>query len=97
VKESINIHEKERIKDLDADIVVTFSNRISWLLNEMNVDHIKVNYHLKDNDIRVFMDHGFSSNLNRKLPTHDFLDAIEGKSRDEIHEIIKKNYMNYFT
>lgn len=97
VKESINIHEKERLKDLDADIVVTFSNRISWLLNEMNVDHIKVNYHLKDNDIRIFMDHGFSSNLNRKLSTHDFLDAIEGKSREEIHEILKRNYMNYFT
>lgn len=97
VKESINIHEKERLKDLDADIVVTFSNRISWLLNEMKVEHIKVNYHLKDNDIRIFMDHGFSSNLNRKLSTHDFLDAIEGKSREEIHEILKKNYINYFT
>ncbi|EPM5457676.1 PRD domain-containing protein [Salmonella enterica] len=94
---AINIHEKERLKELKYDMVVTFSNRISMLLEEMSISHIKVNYHLKDTDINSLIDQGFSSNLNRKINTDDFLALLKDKSEKETREILKTRFNNYFS
>lgn len=94
---SINIHEKERLKALKYDMVVTFSNRISMLLEEMSISHIKVNYHLKDTDINSLIAQGFSSNLNRKINTDEFLALLQNKSESEAREILKARFNNYFS
>jgi len=94
---AINIHEKERLKALKYDMAVTFSNRISMLLEEMSISHIKVNYHLKDSDINTLITQGFSSNLNRKINTDEFLALLHNKSESEAREILKSNFNNYFS
>jgi len=94
--DSINIHEREKLADLNYDLVMTFSNRISMLLQQMNINHIKVNYHLKDKDINNLLKKGFSSNLNRKIKTDRFLEQIKDKSDEEIIDVLKTHYGKYF-
>lgn len=94
---AINIHEREKLNSLEYDMVVTFSNRISMLLAEMHVRHIKVNYHLKDTDINKLIAQGFSSNLNRKINIDEFLALLQNKSEKETRDILKTQFINYFS
>lgn len=94
--DSINIHEREKLSDLNYHLVITFSNRISMLLQQMNINHVKVNYHLNEEDINNLLRNGFSSNLNRKIRADKFVEQIQGKTNEEIMDMLKLQYSKYF-
>ncbi|MEG0079960.1 hypothetical protein [Enterococcus sp.] len=93
---TINLHELYRLKHLQFDHLLTFSNRIATILNEEGYPNIKVNYYFHDEDLAYLSKRNFSSNYNRKLIADQFIDAL--KQTDSAHwsDFLKDQYPNFF-
>lgn len=93
---TINLHELYRLKHLQFDHLLTFSNRIATILNEEGYPNIKVNYYFHDEDLAYLSKRNFSSNYNRKLIADQFIDSL--KQTDSAHwsDFLKDQYPNFF-
>lgn len=93
--DSININELHRLNDVDYDVLITFSNRISTLLEQNDYDCIKLNFYLVREDIDKLFALGFSS-AKRKLLADKVTEEISGKTKAEIKAILLEKYLDYF-
>ncbi|MBY0095039.1 helix-turn-helix domain-containing protein [Priestia aryabhattai] len=93
---NININEIHQLKNLEYDLIITFSNRIATLIEDENYSCIKLNFYLHQSDIQQLLDLGFSSSSRRKILSDVFLKDISNKSPDEIKELLLKKYSSHF-
>lgn len=92
----INIQEIHHLKLLKFDNLITFSNRISSILNEQGYPNIKLNYYFHDEDIQYLTKLNFSLNSHRKLVATDFVNEISQIPPEQLPLFLKENYPNFF-
>ncbi|PAB00364.1 hypothetical protein AKL21_10155 [Enterococcus canintestini] len=93
---TINLHELYRLKHLQFDHLLTFSNRIATILNEEGYPNIKVNYYFHDEDLAYLSKRNFSSNYNRKLIADQFIDTLQQQNPANWSDFLKEKYPNFF-
>lgn len=93
---TININEIYKLSQLQYSLVITFSNRISMLLNESSLPHLKLNYHLQPEDIDKLVSLGFSSNLNRKIDAQIFCEKLSSLTPEQLKTWLLEQYPSHF-
>lgn len=93
---TINLHELYRLKHLQFDHLLTFSNRIATILNEEGYPNIKVNYYFHDEDLAHLNKRNFSSNYNRKLIAEQLSMQLEQIEPQNWAGFLKMHYPNFF-
>jgi hypothetical protein len=81
---------------LKFDNLMTFSNRISTILNENGFPNIKVNYYFHPTDIDYLTKLNFSNNSHRKLIAADFVSEIQQCPSESLSHYLKDTYPNFF-
>ena len=92
------LYDIEKIKTIDYDFIILFSNRMLSVIKEQFKNAIKVNFFLSDEDIKILNSYGFNPSKKRIL-INDFINEIENLKPTgnlEIIEYIKENYTDYF-
>lgn len=92
----INIQEIHHLSLLKFDNLITFSNRISSILNEEGYPNIKLNYYFHDEDIQYLTKLNFSLNSHRKLVAEEFVDTLSGIPFEQLDSYLKEVYPNFF-
>lgn len=92
----LTINELHLLKHMNYDFILVFSNRIRSKLSEYGYQAIKLNYYLRNDDIKVLLDHGFSSNRNSKLLAERFAEEIQNVPKKSLVSFLKKHYPDYF-
>ncbi|WP_192797129.1 PRD domain-containing protein [Klebsiella aerogenes] len=93
---TINIHEISRLMDFSHHLTIVFSNRISMLLDQQGIPHLKLNYYLQHTDIEKLLACGLSSNLNRKISADTFINDIRNISQAELPRYLRLKYGSHF-
>lgn len=93
---NININEIQKLSKLDHFITIVFSNRVSMLLQEKGIPHLKINYYITHRDIDMLIKNGLSSNVNRKISATDFAASVRNFTQDELIIYLKERYSNHF-
>ncbi|WP_067843204.1 helix-turn-helix domain-containing protein [Amphibacillus sediminis] len=96
VIDSIHINELELLQGTTFDYLITFSNRISAILNQKKYNILKLNYFIKDSDINYLLNHGFSDNARRKLLAQDFVNKINQIDPDKLSDYLTSCFPDYF-
>lgn len=96
VVKELNIHEIHLLKQLRFDHLITFSNRISMVLQESGYENIKMNYYIHDEDIQLLTKRQFSLNSHRKLIAADFLQEIQDVATAELPAYLAEHFSNFF-
>lgn len=91
----IDINELHLLKSLEFSKVITFSNRISMLLNSIGEKNIKLPFHLTDTDVEKLLSVGFSR-AKRKLLAGEIAEKIVGMNEVEIKDLLTSEYSDYF-
>jgi transcriptional antiterminator len=93
----LTINELYKLKSLEFDFILTFSNRITVLLKELGWESIKLNFYLNTEDFKKLIDQGFPSNRNRKFSAEDFVEKLASReSKTEKVDFLRSNYSEYF-
>lgn len=92
----INIQEIHHLDLMKFDSLITFSNRISSILNEQGYPNIKLNYYFHDEDIQYLTKLNFSLNSHRKLLADDFVEKTRHIPSDQLSGFLKQEYPNFF-
>ncbi|SFC05307.1 hypothetical protein SAMN04488102_102338 [Alkalibacterium subtropicum] len=89
----LTINELYRLNSLEFDSIITFSNRITGLLNELGWESLKLNFYLNSDDIKVLLDNGFKSNRSRKIVASNLVKELSdlGSEREKV-KYLKKYY-----
>lgn len=91
----LSINELNRIKDMNYDFILTFSDRIQDIVSSLGYSSIKLNYFIEDEDIKILLNHGFSRH-HQHIITSDFADLIQNKDKNSIEILLKKTYPELF-
>lgn len=75
---------------------MTFSNRISTILNENGFPNIKVNDYFQPTDIDYLTKLNFSNNSHHKLIAADFVSEIQQCLSESLSHYLKDTYPNFF-
>lgn len=89
------LYDIEKIKNIEYDFILLFSNRMLFSLNNTFKNVIKVNFFLNNDDIKLLNSYGFKPSKKRIL-TSEFIKNIDNKSKEELVDYIKSNYNDYF-
>ena len=93
----LTINEIHKLKHIDYDFIITFSNRItSVLFQEFNIESLKTKFYFDYTDIQKFIDNGFTEAVNKKINKKEFLKKILKKDQDEIEAVLDEEYSEYF-
>lgn len=92
----LNINEIYLLKNLKYDNLITFSNRISTILDENDFPNVKVNYYFHSEDIEYLAKLNFSHNSQRKIIAKQFVDEIKQVPAEELTNYLKEYYANFF-
>jgi transcriptional antiterminator len=93
----LTINELYKLESLNFDFILTFSNRITVLLNELGWKSIKLNFYLNNEDFKILIDNGFTSNRNKKFSAEDFIEKLsDERTQTEKVNFLRKNYSEYF-
>ena len=92
----LNLNEIHQLKYLTFDNLITFSNRISTILNENGFPNIKVNYYFHQKDIDHLTKLNFSNNSHRKLIAEHFAAELQTVSVAQLADYLKEYYPNFF-
>ncbi len=92
----LTINELYKLNQLDFDAILTFSNRITVLLNELGWESIKLNFYLTTEDIKKLLDNGFTSNRNRKVLAEEVVDELlEKHTKEEMIRHLRERFPDF--
>lgn len=92
------LYDIEKIKTIEYDFIILFSNRMLSVIKEEFKNAIKVNFFLNDEDIKTLNSYGFKPS-KRRILLDEFIEEIKKltpKNEYKIIEYIKENYNDYF-
>ncbi|MBE6055139.1 MAG: hypothetical protein E7212_14790 [Clostridium sartagoforme] len=92
------LNDIDKIKTIEYDFIILFSNRMLSVIKEKFEKAIKVNFFLNDDDIKTLNSYGFKPSKKRVL-TDKFIDEIrnlKSANNEEIIKYIKENYNDHF-
>lgn len=92
---TLDINEIDILKDLDYDIVLSFSNRIYTVLKNSGFDSLKVNYFITNEDILLLHNLGFET-PRTLIDTKHFLETLNHIPDKQKHQYLKDNYPTIF-
>lgn len=92
----LTLNELHYLVDLEYDIIVTFSSRITHIMYNLGYLVERMPFHLKEADVEGLYKYGFSSNYQRKIEKAKFMEEIQGLTVQEIAEHIGEKYADYF-
>ena len=91
----VNINELHKLQGQEYDLIITFTNKISSYLEYYQLDCIKVNFNLTEEDFDLLRACGLS-HLRNKIPAQAFKADIEGLSGKELLSLLQTKYVDYF-
>jgi transcriptional antiterminator len=89
------LYDIEKIKTIEHDFIILFSNRMLSVIREEFKNAVKVNFFLSDDDIKLLNSLGFKSSRKR-ISLDDFINDIKNKPKEHLKKYIKENYDDYF-
>lgn len=89
------LYDIEKIKNIEYDFILLFSNRMLFSISNNLKIVIKVNFFLNNDDIKLLNSYGFKQ-AKKRILTSEFIKDIENKSQEELVSYIKSNYNDYF-
>lgn len=93
----LTINEIHKLKHIEYDFIITFSNRITLaLFQEFNIVSLKTKFYFDYTDIQKFIDNGFTEAVNRRINKKEFIEKILKKDREEIEKLLDEEYSEYF-
>ena len=93
----LTINEIHKLKHIDYDFIITFSNRITLVLfQEFNIESLKTKFYFDYTDIQKYIDSGFTEAVNKKINKKEFIKKILKKDQNEIEAILDEEYPEYF-
>lgn len=92
----LDIQELNQLETLSFDNLITFSNRLSSILDERGYPNVKLNYYFHDEDIQYLIKLNFSLNSHRKLVAEEFCSELEKLPSHQVVHYLKVNYPNFF-
>lgn len=90
------INELHKLERFDYDQVIVFSSRIQMLLLQNGFPSVRLNYYIESEDVKRLIDVGFASNHNTKLVARELAEKTAGKTTEEIVQLLKDDYEDYF-
>lgn len=94
--DTLHINELYLLNHLNFDTLITFSNRISKSLQNLDFPIIKTPYFLHHEEIDYLLKLSFSSNSHRKLVAEEFVEKVQSIEKDQLSEYLKEVYPNFF-
>lgn len=91
----VNINELHQLTDMPFDMLLTFTNKISSYLRYYQLDYIKVNFHLSQEDISLLRRHGLSR-AKKKIAVEDFMHKCEGVTGSDLRCLLETHYPEIF-
>ena len=91
----VNTNELHRLAGQDYDLIITFTNKISSYLEYYQLECVKVNFNLQEEDFDRLRSCGLS-HLRNKIPIEQFKDEIANLSGNELKELLQNKYSDYF-
>lgn len=92
---TVDINEIELLNSIEHDILITFSNRISTVLEKNGFKPIKLNFFISNDDILSLLDLGLTT-ASRRLIASDIASELEQLSKEEITNNLKRLYPEIF-
>lgn len=91
----LTLSEIYRLKDIQHDKIIAFSDRITNELNKMGFDALKVGFFIKPEDIGHLLKNGFSQ-ARRRFITDKFVNELKGIEEARVIDYLKEKYADYF-
>lgn len=91
----VNINELHQLKSIPFDLLITFTNKISSYLKYYQLDYIKVNFHLTQDDITLLRQQGLSR-AKKKIPAAQFAQQAAGMNEQQLRAFVAQNYPGIF-
>ena len=91
----ININEIEQLQQLEFDLLITFTNKISSHLKYAGLDYVKVNFWLTQDDFLLLRERGLPS-ARKKIPAEQFVQQVQGMSPEALRDFLERHYGDVF-
>ena len=91
----MNINELHQLKTIPFDLLITFTNKISSYLKYYQLDYIKVNFHLTQDDITLLRKQGLSR-AKKKIPAAQFAKLAAGMDEQQLRAFVEQRYPGIF-
>lgn len=91
----VNINELHQLKTIPFDLLITFTNKISSYLKYYQLDYIKVNFHLTQDDITLLRKQGLSR-AKKKIPAAQFAKLAAGMDEQQLRAFVEQRYPGIF-
>ncbi|HGY5136548.1 MAG: hypothetical protein E6997_11630 [Citrobacter sp.] len=91
----ININEIARLQQLEFDLLITFTNKISSHLRYAGLDYVKVNFWLTQDDLLLLRENGLPS-ARKKIPAENFIQQVQGMSQEALKIFLDTHYSDIF-
>lgn len=91
----VNINELHQLNTIPFDLLITFTNKISSYLKYYQLDYIKVNFHLTQDDITLLRQQGLSR-AKKKIPAAQFAKLAAGMDEQQLHAFVTERYPGIF-
>lgn len=92
---TVDINEIELLKEIDHDLILTFSNRISTILEKNNYLPIKVAFFIENQDILKLLEQGCSI-ASHRLIAQDLVAELAPMNQDDQLQYLKCVYEEIF-
>ena len=92
---TLNINEIHKLEELEYDYIFCFSARICNILHAQNLPVLRLNFFVDDSDIKLLLQHGFTT-LRHRFLASSFALEIAGKNDRELVDYLKEHYEDYF-
>lgn len=92
----LTLNELQQLENLKYDAVITFSSRITTVMEKQGYDVIRMPFYLEESHAKLLYDYGFPSNCQRKLLKKVFIEEIKGKTDEELDAFLSDTYDQYF-
>lgn len=91
----VNTNELHLLARQDYDLIITFTNKISSYLEYYQLEFVKVNFNLQEEDFDRLRAFGLS-HLRNKIPIDQFKNEIANLSDSELRELLQTKYSDVF-
>ncbi|MEX3020146.1 hypothetical protein AB4K05_11175 [Kluyvera sp. STS39-E] len=91
----VNINEIDRLLPQDFDLLITFTNKISSHLRHAELEYVKVNFYLTQDDFQLLRERGLSP-ARKKIPVERFAQQVQGMSAEALKDFLEQNYDDIF-
>lgn len=91
----VNINEIGQLQQQQFDLLITFTNKISSHLRHAQLDYVKVNFYLTQDDFQLLRERGLSP-ARKKIPVEVFMRQVQEMDHTTLRHFLEQQYSDVF-